>query len=317
MNPPHPDDPRRHQPVMHRRWKDLLNSFGFNPGIWLGLNAPTTNPAFAWWTQYERFVTDPILPGDERTIQELYDQYAHRIVCANCGHHWFHSVGGTAAFRLRCARYPACTATYREPRLREMIHDLIRADRNETSQLRRSPRTNRHPPPPQTPILTIDLTGRNVPSTLTIRRRPTARPPPAPPEIPVGLRPSRRRRLIRRRLRRYMRARSDSPLVINPRPLLDPPSPPPLNPTSLLNPFNEAAFPEDPPLEPAAPEDPIADIVASAAFVSGPNGAGYRYLLAPRNRFARGLFPSREDAASAILAQFGDNWADFVTLRRV
>jgi hypothetical protein len=122
------------------KYRDILNSFGYNPG-WFGQKAPVTDPARAWWlprpasvvatttttttsvpSTSNRPVATVVAPG-QANIYQLYEQYKGLLRCS-CGNNKLHSVGGKKELRLRCSRYPQCKETYREGRLRMMVAGL-------------------------------------------------------------------------------------------------------------------------------------------------------------------------------------------------
>jgi hypothetical protein len=108
--------------TIRKKFRDLLNNFGWNPG-WFGRKTPVTTAAGAWW------LNGPAAApfngqDDEVSIELLYAQWKHRLGCL-CGRSKFHEIGGPGRFRLRCAGAPACTKCYGPEVVRDMIQDLM------------------------------------------------------------------------------------------------------------------------------------------------------------------------------------------------
>jgi hypothetical protein len=113
------DDQERITSNKLSKYRDVLNAFGFNPG-WFGSQRPTTETQNAWWLEGANRSND--LPT--QSLPTLFNLYKDRLKCEACGHNKFHTVGGRQGFRLRCAKYPYCKASYREHKLKEMFGKL-------------------------------------------------------------------------------------------------------------------------------------------------------------------------------------------------
>ena len=101
-----------------KRFRDVLNAFGFNPG-WFGYYLPILKWEHAWWHN----VVVPLPPNFDNDMQALYDEFGHKLTCNKCGTKKIYCMRSSGRFRGRCANR-RCMRVYPEEIFRAMLDGL-------------------------------------------------------------------------------------------------------------------------------------------------------------------------------------------------